>query len=159
MVRPSALTKLGLSTVAALLLFGVAGAADSQKSLDIVVQGTTQAVVQDPSGIRDSSWSGTHRIPSCSVEGYRNTATGTPMTHIVVSGCRTGDYIIEAVSVGRALGLTVMAEGPGWGCGRGDGIKAPATGEIRSWKISFASGSDAECRVVLQRLEQKARGR
>lgn len=145
--------------LAAVLGAGTCRAGDPPKRIDIVVQGTMRVVIQEPSGVRDSSWNGARRIPSCTVLGLRNTATGTPMVHITVSECRSGEYVVEAVSAGRALGLTVMAEGPDWQCGRGDGIRAPASGESRSWAISFPSSSESDCRLEVRRLERKRQKR
>jgi hypothetical protein len=149
--------------VTAVVLFGtvvgaISEAAATPRGLDIVVQGTTLAVLQDASGMRDSSWGSFHRIPSCTVEGYRNTATGTPMVHIVIADCHPGGYRVEAVSVGRALGLTAMAEGPGGGCGRGDDVKAPPAGESASWTILVRDSANASCHVFLERLAPKRSG-
>lgn len=152
-------------TLAAVLLFaamlgaGTCRAGDRPTSIDIVVQGTMKAIIQAPSGMRDSSWSGLRRIPSCRVLGMRNTSTGTPIVHIVVSECEPGEYVLEAVSAGRALGFTAMAEGPDWQCGRGDGISAPASGESRSWSITFPDSTESDCPLAVRRLGTKRRNR
>lgn len=148
-----------LSFVLAVLGAGACPAGNPPKSIDIVVQGTMKVVLQAPSGVRDSSWSSQRRIPSCSVLGLRNTATGTPMVHISVSDCRPGEYIVDVVSVGRALGITVMADGPDWQCGRGDGIKAPDSGESCSWVIAFPDSARSDCRLVLRRLDGRRQNR